>query len=224
VFLDLDGPLVDVSARYFAVHARILAARGVDPGDSRAWWDRKRRGLSNAALLAEARIAVPGDDYARDWLAAIEGDDVLALDRPVPGAIPALAAIAAHHPVVLVTLRQRCEALGAQLDRLGITPYLAAVRCASPLEGPGGPTKARLIGDGGSVERAVCIVGDTEVDVEAGRRVGLRTVAVASGIRDRAALAALLPDVLVDDLAAWVAAGRPVSTQPGFSGFRRDVK
>lgn len=202
-----------MSARYFAVHARILAARGLDPGDSREWWDRKRRGLPNAAILAEARIPIPQDAYAREWLATIEGDDVLALDRPVPGAISALAAIAAHHPVVLVTLRQRCDALPSELDRLGITPHLSAVRCGSPLAAAGAPTKAQLIRDGGSVEHAVCIVGDTEIDIEAGRLVGLRTVAVAGGIRDRAALEGFLPDVLIDDLAAWVASGRPV--RPG---------
>jgi phosphoglycolate phosphatase-like HAD superfamily hydrolase len=44
------------------------------------------------------------------------------------------------------------------------------------------------------------IVGDTEVDIRAGKAVRIKTVAVLSGIRDRAALEAEAPDAIVSDL------------------------
>ena len=45
------------------------------------------------------------------------------------------------------------------------------------------------------------VVGDTEHDVACARAAGARAVAVATGGRDRAALAACAPDLLLDDLA-----------------------
>jgi phosphoglycolate phosphatase-like HAD superfamily hydrolase len=48
-------------------------------------------------------------------------------------------------------------------------------------------------------ERCV-VVGDTEHDIACARAAGARVVAVATGVRDRAALAAHRPDLLLDDL------------------------
>lgn len=48
-------------------------------------------------------------------------------------------------------------------------------------------------------ERCV-VVGDTEHDVSCARAAGARAVAVATGQRDRARLAAAAPDLLLDDL------------------------
>lgn len=48
-------------------------------------------------------------------------------------------------------------------------------------------------------ERCI-VVGDTEHDIACARAAGARVVAVATGIRDRALLAAHRPDLLLDDL------------------------
>lgn len=48
-------------------------------------------------------------------------------------------------------------------------------------------------------ERCI-VVGDTEHDIACARAAGARVVAVATGIRDRATLAAHEPDLLLDDL------------------------
>ena len=44
------------------------------------------------------------------------------------------------------------------------------------------------------------VVGDTEHDIACARAAGARVVAVATGVRDRAVLAAQGPDLLLDDL------------------------
>ena len=49
-------------------------------------------------------------------------------------------------------------------------------------------------------ERCI-VVGDTESDVRCARAAGMRVIAVATGIRERDALAAWAPDLLLDDLA-----------------------
>ena len=46
----------------------------------------------------------------------------------------------------------------------------------------------------------VVVIGDTPLDVQGGRSIGARVVAVATGFSPRDALAAAAPDVLLDDL------------------------
>jgi phosphoglycolate phosphatase len=62
--------------------------------------------------------------------------------------------------------------------------------------------KAGLLRESGWLRPGALIVGDTEVDIRAGKAVGIKTVAVTSGIRSRAALEAEGPDVIVDDIRA----------------------
>jgi phosphoglycolate phosphatase-like HAD superfamily hydrolase len=61
------------------------------------------------------------------------------------------------------------------------------------------------------------VVGDTEHDIACARAAGARVLAVATGVRDRAVLAAHRPDLLLDDLsqsARCLAWAREVATQP----------
>ena len=60
------------------------------------------------------------------------------------------------------------------------------------------------------------VVGDTEHDIACARAAGARVLAVATGVRDRAALAAHRPDWLLDDLsdaAPCLAWGREVAAR-----------
>ncbi len=49
----------------------------------------------------------------------------------------------------------------------------------------------------------VWVVGDTPLDVACARAIGAKSVAVATGGVDRAALAAAAPDLLLDDFSQW---------------------
>jgi len=46
----------------------------------------------------------------------------------------------------------------------------------------------------------IFVIGDTPKDIECGRAIGAKTVAIATGVYDRATLAAHSPDFLFDDL------------------------
>lgn len=59
---------------------------------------------------------------------------------------------------------------------------------------------ARVARDYGLPPERCVVIGDTEHDVACGRGAGAHVVAVATGTRTRAELAALGPDLLLDDL------------------------
>lgn len=203
LFLDLDGPLLDVSPRYVALHQALCAQRGWRALEGEQYWALKRARQPERRILA----LVTQEDvepYLEQWRACIEDDAWLAHDVLQPGVLGLLDALrgGGRWRLVLATLRARREGLERQLERLGLARRLDAV-----LQAPHTPgdeqAKARLLAqvptpwlEGGA------IVGDTEVDVLAGRAHGLRTYAVSCGIRDAEHLRGAEPEHLVPDLAA----------------------
>ncbi len=202
LFFDLDGPLLDVSPRYVALHRALLADAGVSPMPGPLYWQRKRAVCPEEVILAELGVR-EGAAYLRQRLERIETAEYLAFDRPWPWTHAVLARLSLRAPLVLVTARACRPLLLEQLDRLGLASYFQEI-----LSEPAGrrvdEQKAALIRDCLDRHRrgpAGCwMVGDTEADVGAGRLAGVRTVAVLCGIRDRDLLLRAGPDFLVEDI------------------------
>ena len=200
VIVDFDGVLNDVSARYYQVHRGLVAGGRLDAG---GYWAMKRRRASLAELL-EADGADPGigPSYRDAWLTTIEAEEFLPDDGPIAGSTAALGMLVGRRPLVLATLRRRPEALHAQLDRRGLHGLFDEVLVGDPTGG--WRSKFGLLSGSRTARDAAWIVGDTEVDIRAGRASGLKTAAVLTGIRDRDALGAESADVIVEDLRAFV--------------------
>lgn len=202
VFLDLDGPILDTADRNFRVHQALVGELGGRMAVEQApFWDMKRAGCSSAELLQfNPEVAVRADEFKRRWLEEIEAPRWLESDTVHAGVLPALEWLAGRWRIVLVTLRQQRAHLIAQLERLELTGFFSMILSDSPAIGPGWETKRRLIAHSGFDPFGV-MVGDTEIDIRAGKLAGLGTVAVTCGIRDEPQLRKENPDVVADRLA-----------------------
>jgi phosphoglycolate phosphatase len=214
-FLDLDGVILDVSERQYQVHRSLLRDLGLggEPAiDRSAFWEMKRdRRPARELLEASGFEAADEAAYRRGWLERVESSDFLGLDTPIDGAVEALESLRRRGPLVLVTLRQRPDHLALELERLGLRPFFDEVLTASPRGEEGWRVKADLLSAGGA-RPGLTIVGDTEVDIRAGKALGLRTVAVTSGIRNRALLEAEGPDQVLESLRDFARTLSPAST------------
>jgi phosphoglycolate phosphatase-like HAD superfamily hydrolase len=201
-FFDLDGPLLDVSPRYVALHHALLAVDGVAGMPAPLYWQRKRAACPEESILAELGVS-DRSSYVRRRLALIETPEYLAHDRAWPWAHSVLSGLGAAGPLVLVTARTRRTLLLEQLDQLGLTAFFHKI-LSIPAGKHVGAQKAALIGDyldrHGLSAKGSWMVGDTEADVLAGRIAGLRTAAVLSGIRNRELLERAEPEFLLDDI------------------------
>jgi HAD superfamily hydrolase (TIGR01509 family) len=123
------------------------------------------------------------------------------LVRATPGAMEALDHFA-HLPLAIVTTKAAeparivLRALGVE-ERFGVVVGVDSVMRPKP--DPEGVRVALARLGVGSL-RAV-FVGDTVMDVVAGRSAGTRTVAVANGHGDPHELRAASPDAIIPDLA-----------------------
>jgi phosphoglycolate phosphatase len=157
----------------------VLAASGAEPGRREAFLDR--------------------------FLAEIESPDRLALDRLLPGAAAALAALAARGDrLVLLSLRRDPAAFAGQVARLGIGRRFARVD-AGRTSADDRVAKRRLI-EAAGLGGPAAVVGDTEADMGAARALGLAAVGVTTGLRNRRVLLAAGADVVVDRTARVPAA------------------
>jgi phosphoglycolate phosphatase len=205
---DIDGTLLstDGAAREafaFAVHERlgvedslgdIAFAGRTDPlilgdilrkhgrtfrdGEEARFWDTTYAEME--ALLAPGRGSLlPG---VPDFLAAVGGEPswVSAL---LTGNTANMARIKLGHFGIADRF-----AYGVFSDEGADRNTLARIAVARAAERYGVPA-----------ERCI-VVGDTEHDIACARAASARVVAVATGVRDRAALAAHHPDLLLDDL------------------------
>jgi len=197
LFFDLDGPILDVSRRYFRVHSRIVQELGGAPGDEIAFWEAKRARRSvRDVLTAEGSTRVDVVRYQKLWLERIESEEYLESDRLQPDALVHLQSLLGEGKLDLVTLRQRPELVRGQLERFGLSHLFEHVLIADPVRPAGWQAKSDLMRSAGAIA-GNWIVGDTEVDIRAGKALGMTTVGVLCGIRDRVRLEDDDPDFII---------------------------
>ncbi len=212
VVFDFDGTLAHLTIDFGRMRRDVLAllpAHGVDPD-----------GLERLYVLEMIETAARRLDAA--------GGDGAALRVATREAIERIEIEAAAAGGLLPGIPAALEALDARGFRLGIVTRNCAAAVTTVLAGPGGgrlPHRVlltrddvpRVKPDPAHVEAALValgvppcaavMVGDHPMDVETGRRVGMRTVGVLTGQSPREAFEAARADLVLDDAArlpAWL--------------------
>jgi phosphoglycolate phosphatase len=200
VLFDKDGTLFDFQATWSAWTAALL--------DELAAGDK--------GLVAELAATIDFDlelVRLRPRSAVIAGTpgDITRLMLPwVPGQpteaelLSRLNDLAARaHQVEAVPL----QAFVAQLRRTGLQLGVATNDAEAPARAKPAPGMCLAFAEDQGLEPARCVmVGDSRHDLEAGRSAGMATVAVLTGVAERAELAPLADIVLADisHLPAWL--------------------
>lgn len=203
ICIDLDGPILDVSERYYRVYSDALKLIGIGPLSKEVYWNLKRSRVSEREILAQSGTS--DNDLVKEYLNArakrIESAEYLLFDQVWPGTPDMLRVLRSQGAlVVLVTMRNSKELLDQQLDRLKVLEAFGCVLAAgnSSAANDLGEQKAQLVRDCyGNEDLVGWFVGDTETDIQSGRLLGLHTAAITFGIRSVDHLSAVSPDVLL---------------------------
>lgn len=208
LFFDLDGPLLDVSHRYFRVHSDIVRELGGSPGEENEFWKSKRARRSVKEILAApGKTSVDVALYQKLWLERIEDEKYLKSDKLQPDVLDYLQPLLNEYELSLMTLRQRPDLVRAQLERFDLKRRFEHILIGDPATPSGWQTKSQLIRSVSAVTGGNWIIGDTEVDIRAGKALGMTTVGVLCGIRDRDCLEKENPDFIlggIDELKSLV--------------------
>lgn len=190
IFLDLDGPLLDGKLRHFYCYSKILHKYGFTPIGINEYWEKKKLLLNRRELLKLSNAESIYDEYLSEWIAAIETSESLALDEVQDDALKCLQTWKSLDiKLFLVTLRKNKEAVAEQLYLKGFTEYLDEILICDHVSG--GTGKANAVREHPNIDimpdNSIWI-GDTEVDWEAARSLGMNIILVGNGLRDRTLL------------------------------------
>lgn len=183
---DLDGPLLDVSEKYYCLYTDLLAQEGFAPLSKSEYWEAKRAKTDEKTILSRSGAESFYDSYTKQRLALIETDRYLNLDSIQENAIEILEKLYTQHRLVLVTLRSKAELAHKQLRRLGLYDYFEMILSSGEELAPRWKIKEKLVRQAlGPVLRVPAVfIGDTETDIGAGKALGCVTVGVENGIRN----------------------------------------
>jgi phosphoglycolate phosphatase len=205
IVLDLDGPLLEGMWRHYQCYRDILAERSFKPIPMQQYWEMKRNRIDRRQLLALSNAGDLYDEFLAAWMARIETREYLALDRLQNHVVDILRDWKKSGiRLLLVTMRNNPDNLCGQLVELGITQYFDEVvvvgrahACTNKAE------NIRLLLKDSRLEEIIW-VGDTEVDIQAARELGIKVCALSCGLRSAEYLASLSPDMLEKDLNSFV--------------------
>ncbi|MDB9527093.1 HAD family hydrolase [Oscillatoria sp. CS-180] len=213
ILTDFDGPIMDVSERYYQVYQYCLEEakepqQSVNRLSKQDFWRLKRSQVPERQI---GLISGLHDDQARQFALlrreTVHSRSYLKYDLPIEGASEALRKIQALDGHLVVVTMRREYALDFALSQYDLEHFFPLnVRYCLPddyLKDQDIVEKTRLVKKALAELPPACetwMVGDTEADIAAARAHDLPVVAVLSGIRDRDRLTTYSPDYIVANL------------------------
>jgi phosphoglycolate phosphatase len=194
VYFDLDGTLIDSRNRLYNLFTAITHSTIT----FEEYWQLKRSQLSNEWILKNKQAFSDSQiqTFREDWMSQIELKHYLQQDELFPYTISTLLKIQSFAKLILVTGRQSFENLLWQLDSLSIRSFFTSILHTSNKIAKEDLIKANNL----HFQPNDIIVGDTGIDVETGKKLGITSVAVLSGFRNRDALKKYQPDHILEGI------------------------
>jgi phosphoglycolate phosphatase-like HAD superfamily hydrolase len=205
IFTDLDGPILDVSEKYYSVYTAVLKRHGFTALTKNEYWDAKRRKIPDQEILERTKASIPIEQFQEERKQIIESDAFLKYDMLQDRVGQVLNILSEKTTLILVTLRSFPDQLYKELDNLDLKKYFNAILTSGENIKPRWKIKYQLInnylvGKSAADRSDNIMIGDTETDILAGRSLGFRTIAVLNGIRSRDVLTETEPTFIVDSL------------------------
>jgi HAD superfamily hydrolase (TIGR01509 family) len=207
LLLDLDGTLVDsTEALKEAGKAGFTAIGLPDVHDRKIPFEVARRleqDLPIDDLFARFQVAKEVEERFLPAYLTTYYSAVTLKSRPFPNVKRTLQTLSQRSPLALITLRYVVrEQIMDELNHLGLAKFFRAIVTTLDVEKPKPFPDALLVAAKKlRVPISECaIVGDSIIDIQAGKAAGAKTIAVLTGLFSRAELEAQKPDLVIDDL------------------------
>jgi phosphoglycolate phosphatase-like HAD superfamily hydrolase len=217
IITDFDGPIMDVSERYYQVYKFCLQKiqrpeQNVSELCKNEFWKLKRdRTPETKIAIASGLDAQQAEEFSQLRKKTVHTQPYFEYDVLAVGAVDVLLKIQQAGIDLAVMTMRRVRELDFALERCDLGKFFPENRryCLG-----NDYVKTRDIEDKPLLmQRALkelppatdtWMVGDTEADIAAAKTHGIKVIAVECGIRDRAQLEVYYPDFIVPNLATAV--------------------
>ncbi len=214
---DFDGPIIDVSQRYYQVYQECLDSsrnpnQVVKQLSKEEFWQLKRSRVPEKQIgMMSGLDETQAQAFAQLRRQTVHTPPYFEYDTLAPGAVAALEKVQQAGIDLAVMTMRRVRELDYAFERHDLGRFFPKDRCYCLSNDY---VKTRDIDDKPLLmERALVelppasdtwMVGDTEADIITAKKHGVKVIGVLSGIRDRASLEVYQPDWIVKDLSEAV--------------------
>lgn len=214
---DFDGPIIDVSQRYYQVYQECLDSsrapnQAVKQLSKEEFWQLKRSRVPEKQIgMISGLDETQAQAFAQLRRQTVHTPPYFEYDSLAPGAVAALEKVQQAGVDLAVMTMRRVRELDYAFERHNLGRFFPKDRCYCLSHDY---VKTRDIDDKPLLmERALVelppasdtwMVGDTEADIITAKKHGVKVIGVLSGIRDRASLEVYQPDWIVKDLSEAV--------------------
>ncbi|MBD0395247.1 MAG: HAD family hydrolase [Microcoleus sp. C1-bin4] len=214
---DFDGPIVDVSDRYYRVYQHCLAetkrlGQPVRELPKAEFWDMKRARVPETEIAILSGLdAAQAQDFAQKRRHTVHTLPYMIYDQPVPGALETLEKVQRAGVDLAVLTMRRVRELDEAFNRCNLGQFFPENRCyclPNDYVKTGDVKDKPLLMAKALAELPpasdVWMVGDTEADLIAAKTHGVKVIGVLCGIRDRTQLEMHQPDLIANNLSEAV--------------------
>lgn len=214
IFCDFDGPIVDVSERYYQTYKLCLKQfKSLDFNSKKLskkqFWQMKQHRISDIKIAKRSGLrAEQIDRFLAEVRSIVNHPTLLEADRIQPGVKRALLKLRSQgRKIVLVTLR--CQSQVREiLKKAGLEHLISDVYGRKDKHSAyqnNAELKTELLQEAIASyahKSSNYQIGDTEADIIAAKQVGIKSIALTCGIRSSSYLSKYQPDYLCEDLPA----------------------
>ncbi len=181
IFLDLDCPLLEGKYRHYKCYEDIIKKHGGTALEIDYYWEFKRSKITRDIVLEKSNFQESYDVFFTEWMSNIENEQYLNLDTLKPEVIETLKSWKnITDKIVLVTMRQNREYLLNQLDKLGVLFLFDEVIDCPPQRKN---TKYEALKD--KIFNNAIFIGDTEEDTNTAKMLGIKSIGITNGLRNK---------------------------------------
>lgn len=187
IAFDLDGTLLDAGPRDYATYCQCNVDLGYVPLEYEKYWEI-RRAVTPLHRFLDPRIVV--SEYVERRYVHLESEKHLGYDIVFPWSRSVLQDLSKDHTLHLITMRYRGPEVLRQLKEMSLDDYFASIQIVSV-------SKHKALQ---KIDNILAMIGDTEKDIVAAKDLGIKSIAVSSGIRNKEYLQTLDPDHLIENI------------------------
>lgn len=210
---DFDGPIMDVSDRYYHVYKLCLETiknfdQPIKQMSKSEFWQLKRAKVPEIQIgILSGLDELQAEKFAQMRRRIVHQMEYMGRDSLLPGAIEAIEKLQRSGVDLAVMTMRRVRELDEAFDRYDLGRFFPNdrryclandyVKTADVKDKPLLMEKALKELPPASI---TWMVGDTEADIAAAKTHNLKVIGVLSGIRDRSQLERYAPDLIVNNL------------------------
>lgn len=198
IFFDFDGTLIDPKPKLFQLFSDLALSNKISFDD---YWNLKREKISNEWIL-ENKFGWDKEKiilFKKKWMINVETEKYLSFDKIFPFTNQVLSAFKNQNNLFVVTGRQFASNVRGQIENFGLNNFFKNIFVTEQKF-----TKNELIVKNKiSLSEKDIFVGDSEEDIVAAKELGIVSVGVLTGVRNKNALEKFNPDFIFENIESF---------------------